>query len=322
MHRRAVITIATTKPLYIEMALTLARSFQRWNEGSGIAFHLVTDLDFPLPADLTGVHVLRVPEGELGAGFSPKLHLDSLAPGAQTLFIDADCLCMGPLDPVFARFAGRAVAVVGTTISTGLWWGDVDALCARFGVKALPHFNGGIYYLEPGPEASAVFTRARELEQQYDGLGILRLRGRPNDEIIMAIAMAEAGLWPVPDDGTIMGVFNRYPKFEELSVFAGRCRMSNPPASHPLHHKDLPLGEAAPVIPHFVNNYTDHWRYRAEAMKLRYTSEKGWPDLLASAAAGLTIELPGAVVETTKNTLRPTYHRLFGARRMTPSKRV
>ena len=56
----------------------------------------------------------------------------------------------------------------GTTISTGLWWGDIDTLCARFGVKALPHFNGGIYYLEPGPQASAVFTRARELEQQYD----------------------------------------------------------------------------------------------------------------------------------------------------------
>ena len=46
--------------------------------------------------------------------------------------------------------------MTGHTIATGLWFGNVDALCARFGVPALPKFNGGLYYIEPGPEATAV----------------------------------------------------------------------------------------------------------------------------------------------------------------------
>ena len=320
--QRAVITLATTKPIYVDMAFTLARSFLRWNRDCGIGFHMITDLEFDLPADLSWIRLVRVAPGALGAGFSPKLHLDSLAPARQTLFIDADCLCMGPLDPSFDTFAGRKVAVVGRTLSTGTWWGDIPALCARFGVAALPHFNGGLYYLEPGPEAAAVYARARALEQQYDEIGLLRLRGRPNDEILLSIAMAEARMMPLPDDGTILGVFNVYPKFEELDVFAGRCRMSNPPAFDPMHKPTVPVREIAPLIPHFVNNYTDHWRYRAEAQKLRQTSQQGLPDIVARAITAIGISIPGWSIETAKNTFRPTYHKLFGVRRMAPSKRV
>lgn len=322
-EKRAVITLATTKPLYVDMAFTLARSFLRWNRDAGIGFHLITDLDFDLPSDLSKILLVRVEPGTLGAGFSPKLHLDTLAPAEQTLFIDADCLCMGPLDSSFARFAGRKVSVLcDAMLSTGAWWGDIDRLCARFGVPALPHFNGGIYYVEPGPEASAIYRRARELERQYDEIGLLRLRGRPNDEILMSIAMAEAAMTPLADDGTIIGVFNVYPKFEELDVFAGRCRISNPAPPDPMHKPIVPVKEISPLIPHFVNAYTDHWRYRAEAQKLRQTSQQGLPDIVARAITAVSISIPGWSIEKAKNTFRPTYRRLFGPRHMTESKRV
>ena len=37
-------------------------------------FHIITDLDTDLPADLKDVKLVRIPSGALGKGFSPKLH--------------------------------------------------------------------------------------------------------------------------------------------------------------------------------------------------------------------------------------------------------
>ena len=77
---RAVITLATTKPVFVGMAFALARSFFYWNRDPGLKFHLVTDLAVELPADLAAMELIRVEPGKLGLGFSPKLHLDSLVP--------------------------------------------------------------------------------------------------------------------------------------------------------------------------------------------------------------------------------------------------
>lgn len=319
---RAAITLATTKAVYLEMAYTLARSFMVWNRDSGIGFFIVTDLDTELPADLKGVNLVRILPGALGKGFSPKLHLDELAPAAHTLFIDADCLCVGPLAPVFDRFAGRPVAVAGGKISTGLWWSDVAEVCRRIGVPSLPKFNGGVYYLEPGERATAVYRRAREVAPLYDAWNLVRLRGHANDEILMAIAMAEAGLEALQDDDdTIMAPFNVYPHFLELDVFAGRCRICNPPPPHRLSQPDLPIKTIEPLIPHFVNDYTDHWRYRAEALKLRVVA-KGMPLALARLLAFCAIVVPGRAVEIAKVTLRPAYRKLFGVRRVRLTARV
>jgi hypothetical protein len=319
---RAVITIATTKTLFVEMTFALARSFRYWNDKEDISFHLVTDLDFELPLDLSYVQLIRVKPGELGEGFSPKLHLDRLAPAQQTLFIDADCLCFGPLNEVFDRFRGRAVSVVGDMISTGLWWGDIEKLRARFNLKAMPQFNGGIYYVEPGNEATNLYKRARVLVSEYDEIGLVRLRGRPNDEIVMSITMAEFGLLPVENDGSIMATFYSFPLIHKLSVLGGYCQMSNPPLPHPMHHPTAPIARVTPRIAHFLDSYTDHWRYRAEALKLRLIFEKQWPKGLAQLVGMLTVALPGRLMEAAKNIARPFYHMTFGPRRLQPSKRL
>jgi hypothetical protein len=321
MTERAVITLATTKPVYVDMAIALARSFNVWNRHSGIAFHIITDLDVELPPDLANVQFQRVPVGSLGIAFSAKLHLDSLAPAPRTLFVDADCLCVGPLATVFDRFAGRAVSVAGGKISTGLWFGDVAEICRRIGQPVLPKFNGGIYYVEPGPRATVVYARARELEQQYDAWGLVRLRGHPNDELLMAIAMAEAGLEALPDDDSIMASFNVYPEFLAFDVFAGRCEIANPPPPHRLHEAGYPVRTARPLLPHFVNNYTDHWRYRAEVLKLRLVAT-GVPLWLARVAATCCVAVPGVAADVGKVKLRPFYCRLFGVRRVRSTSRV
>jgi hypothetical protein len=314
---RAVITLATTKPIFVEMAFALARSFFYWNRDPGLRFHLVTDLAFELPADLKAMQLIRVEPGKLGVGFSPKLHLDSLVPADRTLFIDSDCLCFGPLDYVFQRFEGRKLGVVGRTLASGLWFCDIEKTRQRFNLGPLPQFNGGLYYLERGSEVSALYQRAREFEAQYDEIGLTRLRGRPNDEILISLAMAERGFAPVPEDGTILGnVDTIYPIVAELDVLRGICRMTNPPPTDPRHVPGHPVSESRARIVHFLDYGTDKWPYRAEELKVRLVQKHGLPVPLARLAADATIGLAGRTADAFKDTFRPAYRRLFGTRRI------
>jgi hypothetical protein len=314
---RAVITLATTKPVFVEMAFALARSFFYWNRDPGLKFHLVTDLAIDLPADLRAMELIRVEPGKLGLGFSPKLHLDSLVPADRTLFIDSDCLCFGPLDYVFHRFEGRTLGVVGRTIASGRWFCDVTKTRERFKLGPLPHFNGGLYYLERGSEVTALYQRAREIEAQYDEMGLDRLRGRPNDEIILSIAMAERGWVPVPEDGTILGnVDTIYPVLEEIDVLSGVCRMTNPPPPDPRHKPGHPVSESRARIIHFLDYGTERWFYRAEELKVRLVHKHGLPVPLARVVADAAISLPGRASDAFKEAFRPAYRRLFGTRRI------
>jgi hypothetical protein len=312
---RGIITLATTKAVYFEMAVNLARSFVRWNDLSRLSFTIVTDLPKQLPPDLSGVNLIHLAPGSLGAGFAPKLHLDRIAPAEHTLFVDADCLCMGALEPIFQRFRGRAVSVVGGTISRGEWFGDVGAICARFSVPALPKFNGGIYYVEPGPKAKAVYDRARALEKIYDELGLVRLRGRPNDELLIAIAMAVEGCEGIPDDGTIVGDLFSCPEAIQIDVLSGRCRLRNPPTPDPRHRDWFALAEVEPRIVHFLGHHVQGWRYRNEALKLLMVSRLKQPPPLARLFGSIYAAWFG-LIEQTKDQLRPTFRRLFGTRKI------
>ena len=322
MPTRAVLTIATTKRVYFRLAVALARSFALWNRNEGIAFHIVTDLDIALPHDLAFVALTRVSPGALGTGFSSKLQLDRIAPASRTLFIDADCLCFGNLANVFERFAGKGIGVVGGAISSGEWFGNVSEICAHFDVAELPKFNGGIYYLEPGPVTSSVYERARALEREYDAIGLRRLRGRPNDELVMAIAMAENHCRALPDDGTILGDLYSCPELVELDVLFGRCRMLNPPLPHKNHRPWYPPGEIRPLIAHFLGDFTESWDYRAEELALYLKSAWQCPSKAAHLIAKVVVLYPGRAIEAAKNKLRPIYHWLFGVRSIRVSKRI
>jgi len=320
--KRAVLTLATGKSIYFQMALNLARSFAWWHKDSDICFCILTDLPDALPEDLSSVELVRVSPGKLGKGFSAKLHLNELIPAGEILFIDADCLVVGNLESVFDSFSGRAVSVVGSSISEGEWFGDVAALCARFNVSSLPKFNGGIYYLEQGATANAVYQRARELEKQYDELGLVRLRGLPNDELLMAISLALHGMHAVPDDGTIMGDFQACPKLVSLDVLSGKACLSNPPAPHANHRDWYPTGEIRPAIVHFLGDFTGRWPYLAEVKKLKLVMQRHWPVLLAKGYVAGTFSIWQNLGERMKDWLRPLYHACFGVRAVAKSPRI
>src|SRR5437899_582214 len=133
------------------MAFALARSFKLWHRDGDIPFFLATDAaPGSVPRDLADLDIIPLEPRQFGKGFSPKLHLDKIAPAEKSLFLDADCLCVGPLHSAFEAFRRRAVSVIGREISDGDWFGDVAAVCRSFGVKAMPRFNGGVYYIERG----------------------------------------------------------------------------------------------------------------------------------------------------------------------------
>ncbi len=321
-EQRNVLTIATGKNLYFTLAINLARSFIWWNQQSGIKFYIITDLDASLPPDVISlVDIKKISPNQFGEGFSTKLYLDQLTPHGKTLFIDSDCLIFGDLSPIFEAFNGKAVSVVGGYISEGEWFGDVKHIIQQFNVPQLPKFNGGIYYIEKGDAATGVYQTARKLEKDYDKIGFVRLRNKPNDEVLMALAMQLHGMTPVPDDGTFMSDPQACPGGYDIDVIRGNRWLINPPAPDPLHQNWYPFEKVSPLVFHFLGYYTAHYPYMRESFRLKKALLKqlNWAAELVALA---TIEYPAKIVELFKSTFRPLYHKLFGFRKVKVSKRI
>lgn len=319
---RAVLTIATGKPIYIEMAVNLARSFKWWHKNSSIKFVLATDQKHLIPDDLSDIEIIELQPGQYGQGFSPKLHLDKLAPAQQTLFIDADILCVGSLESVFERFSGHAVSVVGTKISQGEWFGDIASVCERFQVSALPKFNGGVYYMEKGEISDKVYATARELEPQYDEIGLQRLRNRPNDELLMAIAMALHNQNPITEDGSIMSDPQACPGPLLIDVLGGKSKLTNPLYPHRLHQAWYPFTEVQPLLVHFLGHHTTIYPYKREELRLKLVGAKGWTVWAANIWATLLCSIPRLSARKFKDILRPIYRLFFKFRSVSATNRV
>jgi hypothetical protein len=313
-----VLTIATGKKLYLDLAVNLARSFLRWHDGGEIKFQLVTDLQQHVPRDIRSkIQIIEIKPGEFGLGFSTKLFLDHLSSPGQTLFIDSDCLIFGNLAKVFESFKGHKVSVIGNYITDGEWFGDVKEICSKFKIPHLPKFNGGIYYLEKGPVADKVYHIARDLERQYDRIGFVRLRNRPNDEVIMALAMQLEGLAPLIDDGSIMSDPQACPGRYQIDVRSGSTLLVNPPLPHPEHRPWYPFEKVTPLIVHFLGAYTLHYPYRREVYRLSHNLN--WFGIFKSVIA---IEYPERFKLFLKNTFRSAYHKFWGIRKIKSSERM
>lgn len=319
---RNVLTIATGKKLYLDMALNLARSFRWWNEGSDISFFIVTDQDIYLTAELAQFIIIKkIKPGALGEGFSTKLHLDALVPEGKTVFIDSDCLITGPIAPLFDAFEGHAVSVIGGYITGGEWFGDIKDICRNFNIERLPKFNGGVYYIEKGEIATAIYEKARQLEKQYDEIGFVRLRNKPNDEVLMSLSMELSGAAPISDEGNFLSDPQACQGGYMIDVIKGKCRLFNPPAPHPLHQHWYPFQTVSPLIFHFLDRYTLDYPYRREVNRLRLAlTHKLNP--VTEFAGRTRYQYPAQLKLWLKNTLRPLYHSIFGVRKINISERI
>ena len=320
--KRAVLTLALGKPVYIKMAYNLARSFLWWHHDSDIEFFLATDSREALPPDLVKIHVIPLEKGQYGTGFSPKLHLDRIAPADETLFLDADCLCVADLAPVFEKFCGREVSVAGRTEIDGELFGDIAARCRAVGAPWTVRFCGGLYYLKKGEVCTEVFRIARQLETRYDALGITRLRGVPNEEPLIGLGMALCGQEPVPEDGLIKAEPMFFSARSEIDVFMGRARLFNVPTkAKPYPEWQIPA-EARPAVVHFNGAFAEEPPYTTGVLRLKQVMKNVWPLPLATLYAALCRALPFWIMWQVKEKLRPAYHSLFGPRAVKRTGRV
>lgn len=310
--QRAAFTIAVGKPIYLEMAFALARSYLRWNQ-DGIPLWLVTDRPVShRPADLRQLNWVEIEPVRYGQGFTPKLFLDKMAPADCSLFIDADCLCVRDITSAFDKFAGHQVSVIGKRIQGGEWFGNVVDVKARLGITGYPRFNGGVYYLERGPDATSVFDTARALRQRYDEIGFIRLRGSENDEVLISVAMEIHNQKAIPEDGSIMNSLLAGPGGLSIDVIKGRALLRNP-LSHKYHNAWYELEEMYPAIVHFLSADISEHPYRTEVMALKLMAA-GWSPLSARIGAKFASQLPWFATKAAKDLLRPFYRTAFGAR--------
>jgi hypothetical protein len=316
---RATITIATGKPLYMNMAAALVRSYHCWN--NDIPFVLITDHASSVPEDLhrlDGVQILRRPLQELGKGFSVKLYMDQLSPAEETLFLDADCLVTAPINPVFRQLRKWSVTTVGALKGEGEWFGDLEDRCTRFDVPAVPVFVGCVYYFKKDEAAKAVFETARDLVDRYDDLGYVRLRDLPNEEPLLSTGMALEGQKPIADDGSLKADAMNFDEEIQVDVFEGRSRFRGDGTKQ----TSWGVTTARPIIAHFNDTYAEKPPYTREREKLERVYKDGWSPKRASLYATVRRELPHRAVEMLKDVGRPLYRTLFGTRDVTKNPRV
>lgn len=319
---RSAITIAVGKAVYFEMAIALARSFKVWNDVNKLPFYIATDNLAAFPKDIAEwARFVPLKKGELGEGFTPKLYLDKLVQTECTLFIDADCLVTGNLDFVFDRFSGHPVSVVGNYISSGEWFGDIGAICSRFGVQQMPKFNGGIYYIEKGAVSSKVYQKARELENEYDEIGFIRLRGRPNDEVVISLAMALNDQTPIDEYGDVMADPLNFATGMVVSVHKGVAILRNDP-SDKFYRKNWPMQVAYPKIVHFLGDQTDKMPYIREAYILKSVFSKHRSYRLAAFLSFFFVEIRFYSKYYLKFIFRPMFRLFIGYNKVKPSLRV
>ncbi len=320
--RRAVLTIAVGKPVYLYYASNLARSFHYWHPDDDIEFHLVTDSNHALDPDLNFVHVHGIDAGHIGQSFTSKLHIDQFLDCDETLFIDADCLCAGHLGFVFEKFEKNSFSLIGEKVSEGELFGDIAFRCRKIGVPWTVRFCGSVYFFRKGKKCSDILAYARELEMQYEELGLVKLRGVPNEEPLLGLAMAKFGEEPIADDGTIKTDLMFYNGSLKLDVFGGVAEVSKGIIDSKLDEEwNIPV-RAQPKLVHFNASWTQLPPYTSQSTCMRLVGVNHWPKLLAIIYVKLLIEYPHTTWSGLKNILRKPYHFLFGYRKVQRSDRL
>ena len=278
---RGVITIATGKRRYIDMAIALARSLER--HSPGLARAVVTDSDDPLLASLYEERI-AVDPSRGAANFGQRFHVDSYTPYDETLMIDADSLVVEDIGWTFDLFEDLPFGVIGRQLRSGFWYGDVAEILSRIDRPELPQFNGGFYYFDRSERARRILETARELAERYDELGLPAWRGGMSDEPVFSMALSLHGIRAVDDRGRVMRTPIGIRGWLHIDVLGGRCAFNKAGS------------RVRPAVAHFADVFAAQRDprgafYRREADKLSRASGERRANPLASARHALACAL-------------------------------
>lgn len=316
MITRTLITIAVGKPYYLKLAENLLLSFMRWNSDNDIHFLLLTDNPgfFERYQQPGKVSIQMLALAEADKSFTSKFMLLEHAIANENLFVDCDCLVYRDLGFVFDAFAGKSFSTIGTPVTSGEFFCDVEKTLQQFGISVLPQFVGCVYYFRQDEASQAVFATAIQLKARYDEAGFIRLRNQENEEPLFAVAMAIHGQTVIPDTGAIKAdtMF-----FENLAsdVLSGVAEVSEPIRTITGNHQ-VP-DHAAPAILHFNGPYAGEYLYRSEAYRLQYPGSTP----MARLSSNLKFLWPGQLNKTTRKVFRPIYRFFFGYREVRQDER-
>jgi hypothetical protein len=265
---RGIITIATGSSVYHDMARDLALSLKR--HCGHLHRAILTNSNDTVLCGLYDTVVRERPE--FGADFGQKLWLDRYSPFEETLFIDCDSLVLRDLTPLLTLFDGRAFGYVGDVCRSGYWYGDVAKVIQQLDLPWLPAFNSGLLFFRRGALATQVFQRARDVYGRYDDVGFDPLRGSRSDEPCFAVALAEADVLPVDDQGTAMRTPIGMEGRMDIDVLTGRIGFVKRGT------------RVAPGVVHFAT-WQFHPIYYRERAKLRLDHAGGIRRMLARPGA-------------------------------------
>ena len=134
-----------------------------------------------------------------------KIRLYQYSPYKETFFIDSDCVVFKDFsDHVEKMRAWDFTPVCNSYLQHGdkdLWLRDVGSSLDKVGGTSFPKFNGGVYFFRRCDFAEKMFTRARDMLERSEELGILDFDSAgPGDETVIGLALAEMQAGPLYDD--------------------------------------------------------------------------------------------------------------------------
>lgn len=204
MTTRGYLTLATGREGFLEMAVDMALSLREHT-----ALPIAVATDGPLGAlarrDYAAAfdEVTSIPPRFL-EGRVRKFGAAEASPFDETVFVDADCVVLGPLDHLFAPLAEHDMAMLGEQLAP-----DHDenhhgfstrALMRRFGLQRYLKTNSGVFAFRTAPAVEIMDAcRTCFLEEARPRLRGSILLGRwLGDEIAFGIVGGRRGLGTLP----------------------------------------------------------------------------------------------------------------------------
>ncbi|MEM9213312.1 MAG: hypothetical protein AAGD25_03105 [Cyanobacteria bacterium P01_F01_bin.150] len=257
---RGILTIAHTKNKYVRQANNLAMSIRLRDPDIPIA--VVSNLSHD-SFDPSFTQVISWDFSDT-PGLISKLSLYDMTPFDETLFIDADCLALKSLDPVFEYFKDYEFGVFGINKPQPNWFLEISRVKNEISSDEYPGFNGGIYYFKRGKLSKDTFQIAKSLIPKYKELKIASFGGFPGEEPLISLAMAKLGLRAVDDHSLdimyapagMRGTLN-------IDVLKGHCSFEK-------------YGKLVhPHIMHFASD-DNCYEYLREDLRLRILFSNSW----------------------------------------------
>lgn len=205
------ITLATGKPLFLDLALNLALSIKLNDPTRPIC--LVTDPEMEIPESYEAYfdHIVHLPQRLGFYGCLNKLRLNEVSPFDETMFVDSDCILVkNDMDRHWAKFESPGFNIAGGKVTEGHWYTfSISDVVKTLDIPYMVQMNSGVFYFRKGQESDRFFATALNLvEQHKELLGTYhRNKLQLADEPFIGAALGKLRIEPIsyrPSEGSIM----------------------------------------------------------------------------------------------------------------------